>query len=70
MSVNFFNIMEQIEAEANDLKFIEGSHSDLSSRYTEEATLILQALNEMKVNIHKDLKEKSKTTKPKKKKHK
>jgi len=68
MSIEFFQIMELIEIKARAIKFLENSHSELFSKYHKDAVVVLSALEKMEKGITADLKKKSATVRPKKKK--
>lgn len=69
MSTEFFSTMEQLEKKAKTVKFLEGSHPELFSKYHGEAKMLLFSLENLEKRIELDLKKKASplpTTKKKK----
>lgn len=60
MSKEFFDIMQEIENKAKDLKFLENSHPEISSKFISPAKkmaeLTLLSMKELDVKIKEDLK--------------
>ena len=68
MSTEFFSTMEQLERKAKTVKYLEGSHPELFSKYHGEAKMLLFSLEELEKRIQADLKKKATATLNKKKK--
>jgi hypothetical protein len=64
MSKEFFDTMEKIEALAKRIKFLEGAHPEIYNKYQQPAIEALKALDKLDKEISKDLKAKSKSSRP------
>jgi len=66
MSKEFFDAMETINIIVNRIKFLEGSHPELKTKYYERAVTVLSKLKTMQDDIYSELEKKAMTKTPKK----
>lgn len=60
MSIEFFEIMEKLEKKIKSIKFLENSHSEVSTKYLQRSINLLDLANSLEEEIKTYLKEKAK----------